>query len=180
MSQKQTHPCSTTPDQGNSYQHSSISSPFSISLYLLKVNRSFWCAINLFYLSLAVYKWNYTGYAIFPLWTLFLRDILLHPILFRVAKFGSFSMPYILALHTIHPLSVHSTVDRLWVVSSLGYLVLWQPFGNVFWCIHMYAYLLGICLGEELLSHGLCSALADIGKQFSKECHQFMTKSVVL
>lgn len=33
---------------------------------------------------------------------------------------------------------------------------------------YMHAYLLGICLGEELLSHGLCSALADIGKQFSK------------
>ena len=34
---------------------------------------------------------------------------------------------------------------------------------------YMYAYLLGICLGEEMLHHGLCLALADIGKQFSKE-----------
>ena len=35
------------------------------------------------------------------------------PILFGVAKFGSFSMPYSIALHTIPTLSVHSTVDRL-------------------------------------------------------------------
>ena len=37
------------------------------------------------------------------------------PILFGVAKLGSFSMPHSIALHTIHTLSVHSTVDRLLV-----------------------------------------------------------------